>query len=119
MKTTDQIVVEVKKNDFLKNETIDESSIHVKNAIDFYQKFPQYEALEANAVYFLRAVSKKSPIWVHQFTNGSIWFVGDFGNAKNTPIASIGDWIGVNGWATDLKDSSTIIDTLTHASFIK
>lgn len=120
MKSTEQIINEIKHNDFLKNEVIDENSLHVKNAINFYEKYPQYEELGANAIFFIIAASKKKPVKVHKFDNGSIWFVGDIITSVNAPIASIGEgWHVKKSWNEDLKNNSVLIEEITHASLTK
>ena len=86
----------------------------VQRAYKFYDKYPQYYKLEANALIFF--FSAKSSIKVYKFKNGSIWFVGDVFLEKNTPIASIGNENGVLppgvSWEEGLKDHAILIDEI-------
>lgn len=120
MKSIDQIISEVKRNDFLKDEVIDENNRHVKDAVDFYERYPQYENLTANSIFFIRGSirTKKKPVKVYRFkTDNSLWFVGDIITAKNAPIASIGEGMtlppGVS-WEEGLKDYSTIVEEIFY-----
>jgi len=89
----------------------------VNQIIQFYEKYPQYELLDPSGVWFiLQSIkTKHKPVKIHQFTNGSIWFVGDILTATNVPITSIGEWVSpVNGsWESDLKNYSKVIGEIT------
>jgi len=111
MKQIGQIISEVKKNNFLKDEIIDENSRHVKDAIAFYKKYPQYEALEANAVFYIKMA--RGSVSVREFDNKSLWFVGNILGQSQAPIASIGTWNSISGWEEDLKKHSKIIDSIS------
>ncbi len=109
MKTAEQIINELRNNDLLKGKEITEKSPYFLDAIDFYNQFPQYAELPANAVMFINASKKHKPVKVHEFTNGSLWFVGNFADQKNVPLASIGDWKVVDTWQADLIAKSKVI----------
>lgn len=112
MKTPNEIVNSLNEIDLLS--PIDTTNHpFVKICLDFYEKYPQFSELDPKGVWFiLQAIrTKHKPVKVHQFINGSIWFVGDILTAENAPIASIGEWSSpANGaWVSDLKEYSTVV----------
>lgn len=116
MKTTNEIVSELNNISFIKD-TVDKDSPHVRDVITFYEKYPQYNEVPANGVFFilLSVRTKNKPVKVYQFDNGSIWFVGDIITASDAPIASIGGLTLSPGtsWEEGLKSHAKIIDTIT------
>lgn len=114
MKSVSHIIEEVSKNELLKEEITAESK-YVKDAINFYERYPQYQELPANAIFFIRASMRlKGPVKVHRFENGSIYFVGDLLEDKEIPLASIGTWQCQNAWHEELKKHSTIIEEIEY-----
>lgn len=114
MKAIEVIIKELNENEFFPKNYITEKHPEVQMIIEFYNKYPQYSELKANAIWWiLQSIrTKNKPVSVHEFDNGSIWFVGDIITSKNAPIASIGDWTSVDGWEKDLINHSKVIDKI-------
>lgn len=92
MKTTEQIITELNRIQLI-DKVASADHPAVKQAISFYEKYPRYQELEANGVYFVLGSirTKKKPVKVYQYSNGSFLFVGDIITAVNAPIAGIGE----------------------------
>lgn len=112
MKAREKIANEINRIELISKITPDD--IWVDRVNDFYDRYPKYKDIKGDAVYFiLQSIrTKHKPVKVHQFTNGSLWFVGDIMTAKNAPIASIGDWACIETWEKDLVKHSKIVDEI-------
>jgi len=84
MKTKEQILFEIKES---RNSFKAAIVSNTENILAFFEKYPQYDFLTADEVFFILAAMKNNSVKVYDFGSGKIGFVGDILDEKNAPIA--------------------------------
>lgn len=73
MKPIAEIIKELNQISFIEG-SVDENSQHVKDAVAFYEKYPEYSGVPANGVFFILGSirTKHKPVKVYRFDSGSV-----------------------------------------------
>lgn len=107
MKSKNEVIKDLEKIIDIKTNILINDDIILKKIFHFYKKYPEYQDLEANGVYFIiKFLEAKKEVSVHKFMNGSIFFISELMGKKNQPICNISDWYIKRNWEYDLDKYS-------------